>query len=174
MPRQFLTLAEREQLSSFPPSPTEDEIITFFTLSTKDLNLINKRNGDYNRLGFALQLGTLRYLGFIPDLLHNAPLNIVEYLAHQLQVSSSCINIYGKREKTRTSQLQQIQSYLGWRKSTQMDLLLWDSWLLERAMEHNRPILLFNLLCDKLRVEKIEKYCGNNFRANGNERSFKS
>lgn len=33
MPGQFLTKAEREQLSSFPPHPTEDEIITFFTLT---------------------------------------------------------------------------------------------------------------------------------------------
>ena len=155
MPRQFLTKAEREQLSSFPPSPSQENIITFFNLSTEDLNLINKRSGDYNRLGFALQMGTLRYLGFIPDELQNAPLTIVEYLAQQLKVNPKSLSLYGKREKTRREQLQQIQSYLGWRKANQMDLLLWEKWLLERAMEHNRPILLFNLLCDKLRVEKI-------------------
>ncbi len=143
MPGQFLTKAEREQLSSFPPYPTEDEIITFFTLTAPDLSLINKRSGDYNRLGFALQLGTLRYLGFVPDALQNAPFAIVDYLAQQLQVNSSRLSLYGKREKTRTNQLQQIQSHLGWRKSTQMDLLLWDNWLLERAMEHDRPLLLF-------------------------------
>ncbi len=155
MPGQFLTKAEREQLSSFPPHPTEDDIITFFALTASDLSLINKRSGDYNRLGCALQLGTLRYLGFVPDELPNAPFAIVDYLAQQLQVNSSCLLLYGKREKTRTNQLQQIQSYLGWRKSTQMDLLLWENWLLERAMEHDRPILLFQLICDKLRGEKI-------------------
>ena len=155
MPRQFLTKAEREQFSSFPKAPTEDDIITFFTLGKKDLTLIHKRSGDYNRLGFALQLATLRYIGFIPEELENVPLNIVEYLAQQLNINPKRFALYGKREKTRREQLQQILSYLGWRKPTNLDLLLWEKWLLDRAMEHNRPILLFNLLCDKLRVEKV-------------------
>ncbi len=155
MPRQFLTKAEREQLSSFPGYLTEEDLITFFTLTTEDLSLINKRSGDYNRLGCALQVGTLRYLGFIPDELQNTPSAIVEYLAQQLLVNPTCLLLYGKREKTRTNQFQQVQSYLGWRKATQMDLLLWEKWLLDRAMEHDRPLLLFQLLCNKLRVEKV-------------------
>ncbi|MDJ0799663.1 MAG: Tn3 family transposase [Calothrix sp. MO_167.B12] len=155
MPGQFLTQAEREKLSSFPPHPTEDDIIIFFGLTASDLNLINKRSGDYNRLGYALQLGTLRYLGFVPDDLQAAPFSIVNYLAQQLQVNPSCLVLYGKREKTRTNQLQQIQAHLGWRKSTQIDMLLWENWLLERAMEHDRPLLLFQLICDKLRTENI-------------------
>ena len=36
-----------------------------------------------------------------------------------------------------------------------MDVQLWENWLLDRAMEHERPSLLFQLLCDKLRGEKI-------------------
>ena len=155
MPGQFLTKAERKQLSSFPLSITEEELITFFTLSAQDLRLIKKRSGDYNQLGFALQLGTLRYLGFVPDQLSIASPSIVDYLAHQLRVDPSRLSLYGKREKTRTNQLQQIQSHLGWRKSTPMDMLLWENWLLDRAMEHDRPSLLFQLLCDKLRGEKI-------------------
>ncbi len=87
MPGQFLTLAEREQLSSFPSSPTEDDIITFFTLFPEDLKLINQCSGDYNQLGFALQLGTLRYLGFLPDKLTLAPSKIIEYLASQIRVN---------------------------------------------------------------------------------------
>jgi hypothetical protein len=48
MPGQFLTKAEREQLSSFPPHPTEDDIITFFTLSQDELTIVKKRNGEQN------------------------------------------------------------------------------------------------------------------------------
>ena len=155
MPGQFLTKAEREQLSDFPPHPTEDDLIIFFGLTAADNRLINKRTGDYNRLGCALQLGTLRYLGFVPDDLQTAPPAIVDYLAKQLQVNPSCLVSYGKREKTRTNQLQQIQSHLGWRKATQMDWLLWENWLLARAMEHDRPLLLFQLICAKIRGEKI-------------------
>jgi hypothetical protein len=135
---------KREQLQSFPSSPTEEDIITFFNLTRQDLAIINKRTGDYNRLGFALQLCTLRYLGFIPDELQKAPSAIVDYLASQLMVDSSVLPLYGKREKTRTNQLQEIQAYLGWRKPTQMDFLLWDSWLLDRAMELTVPVYYFN------------------------------
>ena len=39
---------------------------------------------DAGRLGFALQLGTLRYLGFCPDDLAAAPAEVVRFLADQL------------------------------------------------------------------------------------------
>jgi hypothetical protein len=155
MPGQFLTKAEREQLSSFPTHPTEDNIITFFTLSTQELTIVKKRNGELNRLIFAIQLGALRYLGFVPDDLVKTPAIIVEYLASQLNLNPKRLSTYQQRASTRTNQLQEIRELLGWRKPTSLDLLLWEKWLLDRAMEHDHPSLLFQLLCEKLLVEKI-------------------
>jgi hypothetical protein len=155
MPGQFLTKAEREQLSTFPSSPTEDNIITFFTLSPQELTLVKKRNGELNRLVFAIQLGALRYLGFVPDDLGKTPKIIVEYVASQLNVNPKKLSTYQQRASTRTNQLQEIRELLGWRKPTSLDLLLWEKWLLDRAMEHDRPSLLFQLLCEKLLLEKI-------------------
>jgi hypothetical protein len=155
MPGQFLSKAEREQLSTFPSSPTEDDIITFFTLSITEKKLISQCSTDYNQLGFALQLGTLGYLGFVPDELTSAPKIITEYLANQIKVNPNCLSLYGKRDKTRTNHLLKIQAHLGWRKATNLDFLLWQNWLLDRAMEHDRPSLLFQLLCEKLLTEKI-------------------
>ena len=172
MPGQFLIKAEREQLSSFPVTPTEEDIITFFTLSVSDKKLINQCSTDYNQLGFALQLGTLGYLGFVPDELTSAPKLIIEYLATQIQANPQCLNFYGKREKTRTNHLLKIQAYLGWRKATNLDFLLWQNWLLDRAIEHDRPSLLLQLLCDKLLTEKnCTPWC-HYFRADGDNCSF--
>lgn len=155
MPRQFLTKAEREQLSSFPSSPTEEDIITFFAFSSQEITLIFKRSGELNRLVFAIELGALRYLGFIPDDLSKTPSVIVKYLAHNLNLNPKGLKNYQPRPNTRSSQVQQIRKFLGWRKPANLDFLLWEKWLLDRAMEHDRPSLLFQLLCDKLRVEKI-------------------
>ncbi len=155
MPGQFLTLAEREKIQSFPPDPTEADIITFFSLSPQEIALVKKRTGNLNRLAFAIQLGALRYLGFVPDDLSKTPLAIINHLAEQLKIEPKGLDNYQQRPSTRTNQLQQIRIHLGWRKPTQIDLVLWENWLLDRALEHDRPTLLFQLLCDKLRSEKI-------------------
>jgi TnpA family transposase len=155
MPGQFLSQVERERLQSFPDEITQYEIITFFTLSNKDLTLVKKRSGDHNLLGFALQLGTLRYLSFIPDNFPKLPLQVIEYVAQQLKVSSDAITDYGERSQTRTSQLQEIQDYLGFRKPNKTDYQQLEIWLLERAMEHDRPLVLFQLLIKKLEIAKI-------------------
>ena len=155
MPRQFFTKVEREQLSSFPLAPTEDEIITFFTLSSSEIALTHKRSGEVNQLVFAIQLGGLRYLGFIPEDLSNTPTEIVEYLAKQLNLTFHSLSNYQQRPNTRTSQLQEVRQFLGWRKATKIDLLVGENWLLERAMEHDLPSLLFQLLCQKFLQEKI-------------------
>ena len=132
-----------------------NEVITFFTLSDKDLTLVKKRSGDHNLLGFALQLGTLRYLSFIPDNFPQLPLQVIEYVAQQLKVSPTVLTDYGERPQTRTSQLQEIQDYLGFRKPNKTDYQQLETWLLERAMEHDRPLLLFQLLIKKLEIAKI-------------------
>ena len=155
MPGQFLTRVERERLQSFPLEIATNEIITFFTLSDKDLTLVKKRSGDHNLLGFALQLGTLRYLSFIPDNFPKLPSVVIEYVAQQLEVSPTVLADYGERSQTRTSQLQEIQDYLGFRKSNTTDYQQLETWLLERAMEHDRPLLLFQLLIKKLEIAKI-------------------
>ena len=157
MPGQFLTKAERERLQSFPEQITTDEIIIFFTLSDKDLTLVKKRSGDHNLLGFALQLGTLRYLSFIPDNFPKLPLKVIEYVAQQLKVSADTLADYGERSQTRTSQLQEIQDYLGFRKPSKTDYQQLEKWLLERAMEHDRPLLLFQLLIKKPRKAVTRK-----------------
>ncbi|NET62067.1 MAG: Tn3 family transposase [Symploca sp. SIO2E6] len=155
MPVQFLSQAERERLQSFPDEITPNELITFFTLSEQDLTLVKKRSGDHNILGFALQLGTLRYLSFIPDNFPKLPSVVVNYVAEQLNISPSVLSLYGERSQTRTNQLQEIQDYLRFRKANKADYQELGIWLLERAMEHDRPLLLFQLLIKKLETSKI-------------------
>jgi hypothetical protein len=155
MPGRFLSDLERQQLNQFPPDLPTADLLTYFTLSAADLAFIEKRRVEHNRLGFALQLGTLRYLNFCPAGLTTAPAVIVAYLADQLQVSQTVLSTYAQRAQTRTEHLQEIMAYLGVRPVEATDLDQLQSWLIERALEHDRPSLLFQLAAERLATLKL-------------------
>jgi len=142
-------------LSGFPDEIPSDDMFAFFTLSERDMEQVPFKSADYNRLGFALQLCALRYLGFCPDNLTTAPLSIVSCVADQIDVAVEALAEYAQREQTRTDHLIKIMDYLGYRKATPEDLELLSQWLLERALEHSKPILLFYMVCERLYAERI-------------------
>ena len=49
----------------------------------------------------------------------------------------------------------QIQRYLGFRLATPLDLYALQTWLEERALEHDKPMLLLQLACDQLHHDRI-------------------
>lgn len=155
MSTDFLTTAERERLNRFPEPIPDEDLRVFFTLSDHDIQAVRKQRGAPNQLGFALQLCALRYLGFAPDDLGRTADGAVTFVAQQLQVSPTAITTYGARSHTRTTHLQQVQAYLGFRLALPLDLAALEAWLVERALEHDQPTLLFQLACDKLRREQI-------------------
>jgi len=69
-------------------------------------------------------------------------------------VDPSSLKLYGNRPKTRTEHLQEIQMHLGFHTASQMELEILSRWLLERALEHDKPSLLLQLVCEKLYQEK--------------------
>ena len=155
MPIGFLTATERDRLDHFPTPIPDEDLRAFFLLSEADLHVIHQQREAHTRLGFALQLCALRYLGFAPDDLHTTPEEVVLYVARQLAVPPAALHVYGQRAKTRTTHFQQVQAYLGFRTATPLDLYALQTWLGERALEHDKPSLLLQLACDKLRREHI-------------------
>jgi hypothetical protein len=120
------------------PIPDED-LRAFCLLSDADHTAVNHQREDHTRLGFALQLCALRYLGFVPHHLHTAPWEVVAYPAHQLHVSPESLQAYGQRIKTRTMHLQQVQIHRGFRRALPLDFYALQTWLVERALEHDQP-----------------------------------
>jgi hypothetical protein len=76
-----------ERLRSFPEINRE-ELIRFFTLTPADVEFIDpgRGRGPRNRLGLAVQLCTLPWLGFVPDDVISAPAVPVARLSERLQV----------------------------------------------------------------------------------------
>lgn len=90
------------------------ELERFFHLDDEDRRLIGKRRGDHSRLGFALQVVTVRHLGmFLADPL-DVPAELVDYLAEQLGIADpSCVKQYTEREKTKLDHAWEIQQEYG-------------------------------------------------------------
>jgi len=155
MPVSFLTDRDRERLECFPADIPLADIRTCFTLAPSDVALVKEQRGDYNRLGFALHLCALRYLGFVPTDLASAPEHVAAYVAGQIGADPDALSAYGRRDATRTAHFQEALAHLGFRRSNDEDLQTLTAWLLERALEHDKPTLLFQLSCERLHREKI-------------------
>ncbi len=86
MPVEFLTAEQEARYGCFAGDPTEAELAQSFYLDARDWDLLSGRRGDHNRLGLAVQLTSVRYLGTFPEDLAAVPATVVTYLARQLQV----------------------------------------------------------------------------------------
>ena len=156
MPVELLSAVERERLSRFPSPITRTDLAAYFTLSDRDRKAIAQLRGAHNRLGFALQLSALRFLGFVPQEPTSAPKEAVRYLAQQLGEPTRALARYGSsRPKTVREHLGLAMAHLGFRRVTPFDLDELERWLVERALEHDRPSVLIEAACGKLKRERL-------------------
>jgi hypothetical protein len=162
--RSILSSAEREMLYA---CPHDDSILQFHTLSESDIAIIKQRRGAENRLGFAVQLCYLRYPGVILGTKEKASLEIVDFVAEQLQISPSKWELYGSRQNTIHEHLRELQILFGFKSFTMEiygeSLVFLDS----LAMQTDKGIFLAATLVEHLRsklillpsVNVIERLC---------------
>lgn len=124
-------------------------------MSENDLQQIPKTASASNRLGFALRLLLLRFLGFHLPNLSSLPETVVNFVAEQINVASEELSFYVDRDATQTAHRQVIETYLGFRHPTSDDFERFDNWLLDRALEHDRPMVLWQLVCERFLTEKL-------------------
>ncbi|MGH9764669.1 MAG: DUF4158 domain-containing protein, partial [Blastocatellia bacterium] len=155
MPVNWLSEADRERLIHFPTEVSYSDLIAFFTLTKQDLKFIRRRHRKASWLGSALQFCAQRYLGFVPVDLKRVPSYVLSFLARQLDVEVGVIHDYSNRGHTRSDHVREIQSYLGFSKATSAEWAIIEKWLADRALEHDRPLLLLNLLCERLHLSKF-------------------
>nr|WP_218002644.1 DUF4158 domain-containing protein [Nocardia brevicatena] len=93
----------------------------------------------------------------MPDEVTAAPAAAVAQVAEQLELDPRVLQGYGKRVHTRIDHLAPAAKYLGWKSaaagSTVMKEL--EQFLLDRAMEHDSPTLLFDLAREHLLAAKV-------------------
>lgn len=156
MPVEFLSDEQASRYGCYEGPPSRTELEGVFFLDDADRALVVKRRGDHNRLGFALQLATVRYLGtFLADPL-DVPQEALDFLAEQLHIADpSCVKAYTERAKTRFEHAWEIQREYGLRDFAEADAEL-EEWVDAQAWTTgDGPKALFDGAVVWLRKRKV-------------------
>ena len=157
MPVEFLTEDQKRRYGCYSAAPSDEQLDRYFHLDDADRRLIAKRRGDHNRLGFAIQLGTVRFLGTFLDDPLDVPDLVISSLAQQLGVTdTSCLHQYRSRE-THWDHIAEIKRWYGYRNfSDPSESFRLVRWLYTRAwLSVERPSLLFDLATARLVERKV-------------------
>jgi len=148
--------SEHRALDSFPEQIGPEDLDEHFKLSPADLRFAFRHRRD-GRLGVAVQLCALRWLGFVPEELTAIPQPALLELCDQLEANAADLDTYGARGQTRTDQLAAARAHAGFRPWDAPEASALEAWLTVRAMEHERPKALFTLAAEQLHVQRIAR-----------------
>lgn len=157
MPVDFLTDTQLERYGRYTGSPTQAQLSRYFYLSDTDHEMITEHRGEHNRLGFALQLCTARFLGTLLADPTEVPSAVIANLSAQLGISGE-IDLAGYRTgKTKWIHANEVRQRFGYREFTdQPDHFRFVRWLYLRSwLGAERPSVLFDLATARLVEHKI-------------------
>ena len=147
MPVEFLTSSLRAEYGRFTGEPSPLDLARCFHLDDADRQRLTQVRQTHNRLGFALQLGTVRFLGtFLADP-GEVPENVLQYVGGQLNVPNSRARLQLYRNvDTQRRHVRQIREAYGYHLfNDQPYHFAVTRWLLRRAwFSGDRPIALFD------------------------------
>jgi Domain of unknown function (DUF4158) len=157
VPTDFLTDDHLRVYASFHSEPTLGDLEQHCQLGARDIELILERRSNHSRLGFAVQLCTLRLLHAFPNDFSGTPATLVEHVARQLQIDPNVLPRYLERRNTRFEHQREIRTHLGYREFGGVHAFGAIRFLLARlAVADERPITLFQALVSELQRTRVE------------------
>jgi TnpA family transposase len=154
----FLTREQRQRYGNYDSEPTPMQLARYFHLDDTDKNSILIRRGNHNRLGFALQLVSVRFLGTFLENPIDVPSGVVIELATQLGITNiDCLPQYLERPFTHWEHRAEIKQRYGYRDfSEQPGHWQLVRWLYGRAwVGSESPSVLFDLATARLVEHKV-------------------
>ena len=114
MPVYFLTAEQRANYGRYTSEPTSADLTRYFYLDDSDYQRIMNKRGEHNRLGFAIQLTSLRYLGRFLDDCAKVPNKVVDVVARQLEIAdTTCLSMYND-QRQRLRHIEEICQHYGY------------------------------------------------------------
>jgi len=133
VPVEFLTDDEAAAYGRYTDAPSQADLDRVFFLDDEDRALVDRRRGTHMRVGFALQLVTVRWLGTFLEEPRDVPGAVLDFVAGQLGVPDpSQVKRYTERTKTRFDHQWEIRRVYGLREFTEVEAELTD-WVTARA-----------------------------------------
>ena len=99
MPVEYLSVEQEARYGRFVADPSPLELERFFRLNGEALSLLRGKRREENRLGFAVQWGTVRMLGtFLGEDPTAVPAGVAAFVAEQLGRTGSFPGVRGASE----------------------------------------------------------------------------
>ncbi len=135
---------------------SRDALIEHFYLAESERALINDLRGSPNRLGAAILLKSLLYLGYFPDGFNRVPASVRAYIAEQLQVPNSVAE-YAWNSGTRDAHISLIRNSTGSSFLTASRKAELEDWLRDEATKtvHTHEDL-FEIALGRLFILNVE------------------
>lgn len=157
MPVEFLTAEQEARYGRFIGEPSPQQLMRYFVLSRADHDLVARRRGAHNRLGIAIQLATVRFLGtFLADPA-DVPSGVIVFMARQLDVGDATDLGRYQDSETRWDHVAEIKRRYGYRDfGDPPEHFALVRWLYARAwVAAERPSVLFDLTTARLVERKV-------------------
>lgn len=157
MPVNFLPNEHRERYGRYAGSPGALDLARYFHLDDTDHAIIAKKRGGHNRLGYAVQLSIVRYLGTFLEDPFDVPPAVLQTLAKQLHVEHDVAPRayrFGERRWDHAAEIRDLYGYvdytqreIGFRLTRWLYGLCWTG--------TDRPSVLFERAAGLLITHKV-------------------
>jgi TnpA family transposase len=155
---RFLSDEQRARYGRYVGNPNEEQLARHFHLDAADRELLGQMRGAHNRIGFAVQLGTARFLGTFLDDPTETPAAVIKTMARQLgEAAAPSLDFYrnGRQRWRHTATIREHYGFrdleedkaAGFRLTRWLYVLCWTG--------EDRPGLLFDRATTWLLAHKV-------------------
>jgi hypothetical protein len=157
MPVEFLTPEQLSRYGCYVGEPSPEQLALYFHLDDRDRALLEPRRHAHTRLGFALQLCTVRFLGTFLSDPTDVPHNVVLHLSSQLNIADLSVLSRYREGEMRYDHVHEIMAEYGYQDfSSQPEHFRFLRWLYTRAWwSEERLTVLFDLAMARLIDRKV-------------------